>query len=168
MTARQPQAEYRDGHGFIAEVIRTSRRKSADIRVEDGAVSVVVPASTSTERIDQLLTAKRRCIKEKIALHREQAPPATRRFVSGEAFSYLGRNYRLKVETGNFAPVTLLNGRLVVTVPEGSQRPHMVRNALVRWYKHQAEHKLTEKVTRFAPMVRVEPAGVGIRSFKSR
>ena len=168
MTARQPQAEYRDGHGFIAEIIRTSRRTSADIRVEDGAVSVVVPASTSTERIDQLLTAKRRWIKEKIALHREQAPPATHRFVSGEAFSYLGRNYRLKVETGNFAPVKLLNGRLVVTVPEGSQQPHMVRNALVRWYKRQAEQKLTEKVARFAPMVGVEPAGVGIRSFKSR
>ena len=168
MTARQPQAEYRDGHGFIAEIIRTSRRKSADIRVEDGAVSVVVPTSTPTERIDQLLAAKRRWIKEKIALHREQAPPATRRFVSGEAFSYLGRNYRLKVETGNFAPVKLLNGRLVVTVPEGSQQPHMVRNALVRWYKRQAEQKLTEKVARFAPMVGVEPAGVGIRSFKSR
>lgn len=168
MTARQPQAEYREGHGFIAEVIRTSRRKSADIRVEDGAVSVVVPTSTSTERIDQLLATKRRWIKEKIALHREQAPPATRRFVSGEAFSYLGRNYRLKVETGNFAPVKLLNGRLVVTVPEGSQQPHMVRNALVRWYKRQAEQKLTEKVVRFAPMVGVEPAGVGIRSFKSR
>tara|TARA_R100000900_G_scaffold39187_1_gene32255 strand:- start:21470 stop:22189 length:720 start_codon:yes stop_codon:yes gene_type:complete len=168
VTARQPQAEYRDGHGFIAEIIRTSRRKSADIRVEDGAVSVVVPTSTTTERIDQLLIAKRRWIKEKIALHREQAPTATRRFVSGEAFSYLGRNYRLKVETGNFAPVKLLNGRLVVTVPEGSQQPHMVRNALVRWYKRQAEQKLTEKVARFAPMVGVEPAGVGIRSFKSR
>jgi predicted metal-dependent hydrolase len=168
VTARHPQAEYRDGHGFIAEVIRTSRRKSADIRVEDGAVSVVVPTSTSTERIDQLLATKRRWIKEKIALQREMAPAATRRFVSGEAFSYLGRNYRLKVETGNFAPVRLLHGRLVVTVPSGSQQPHMVRNALVRWYKRQAEHKLTEKVTRFAPLVGVEPAGVGIKTFRSR
>ena len=47
--SRQPQPpkpEYRDGHGFIAEIIRTNRRKSADIRVEDGAVSVVVPVNT--------------------------------------------------------------------------------------------------------------------------
>ena len=35
--------EYREANGFIAEVIRTERRKTADIRVEDGAVSVVVP-----------------------------------------------------------------------------------------------------------------------------
>ena len=40
--AREP--EYRDGHGFIAEVIRTRRRKSADIRVEEGAGSVGVQA----------------------------------------------------------------------------------------------------------------------------
>ena len=163
---RQP--EYRDGNGFIAEIIRTSRRKSADIRVEDGAVSVIVPLNTPTERIDQLLVTKRRWIKEKINLHRESAPASSKQFVSGEAFAYLGRNYRLKVERGNFAPVRLLQGRLVVTVPQGKEQPHMVRNALVRWYKRQAEQKLTEKVERFAPVVSVEPFGVGVKSFKSR
>lgn len=164
--SRQP--EYRDGNGFIAEIIRTNRRKSADIRVEEGAVSVVVPTNTPNEKIDQLLSAKRRWIKEKITLHQEMTPASSKRYVSGEAFSYLGRNYRLKVETGNFAPVKLLNGRLVVTVPSGTEQPHMVRNALVRWYKRQAEQKLTEKVNRFAPLVGVEPAGIGIRTFKSR
>lgn len=167
MTAAD-KPEYRDANGFIAEIIRTNRRKSADIRVEDGAVSVVVPTNTPDERIDQLLAAKRRWIKEKITLHQEMAPATTKRFVSGEAFSYLGRNYRLKVETGNFAPVKLIDGRLVVIAPTGTEQPHMVRNALVRWYKRHAENKLTEKVERFAPMVGVEPAGVGIRTFKSR
>mgnify|MGYP003625567267 CR=1 FL=1 len=166
VAAQKP--EYRDADGFIAEIIRTDRRKSADIRVEDGAVSAVVPINTSAEKIDQLLAAKRRWIKEKITLHREMTPVISKRYVSGEAFSYLGRNYRLKVETGNFAPVKLRNGRLVVTVPSGTEQPHMVRNALVRWYKRQAEQKLTEKVNRFAPLVGVEPAGVGIRTFKSR
>lgn len=167
MTAAQ-KPEYRDANGFIAEVIRTDRRKSADIRVEDGAVSVIVPMNTSSEKIDQLLAAKRRWIKEKITLHQELTPASSKRYVSGEAFSYLGRNYRLKVEAGNFAPVKLLSGQLVVTVPTGTQQPHMVRNALVRWYKRQAEQKLTEKVDRFAPVVGVEPAEVGIRTFKSR
>lgn len=160
--------EFIERDGFIAEIIRTNRRKSADIRVEDGAVSVVVPVNTSAEKIDQLLAAKRRWIKEKITLHREMTPASKKRYVSGEAFSYLGRNYRLKVETGDFAPVKLLNGRLVVTVPHGTEQPHMVRNALVRWYKRQAEQKLTEKVRRFAPVVGVDPAEVSIRTFKSR
>lgn len=160
--------EYRDGKGFIAEIIRTGRRKSADIRVEEGAVSIVVPANTTPEKIDQLLADKRRWIKEKIAVQQELAPASTKQYVSGEAFSYLGRNYRLKIEQGSFAPVKLLQGRLVVTLPTGAEQPHMVRNALVRWYKRQAEQKLQQKVERFSSLVGVEPAGVGIKTFRSR
>lgn len=161
-------SEYRDGNGFIAEIIRTSRRKTASIRVEEGAVSVVVPASISVEKIDQLLVSKRLWIKEKMALQRALAPVTDKQFVSGEAFPYLGRNYRLKVEQGSFVPVKLLQGQLVVQTPEGSQQPHMIRNALVRWYKRQALQKMRDKVKRYAPMVGVKPAGVAIKSFKSR
>lgn len=161
-------SEYRDGNGFIAEIIRTSRRKTALIRVEEGAVSVVVPASISVEKIDQLLVSKRLWIKEKMALQRAQAPVTGKQFVSGEAFSYLGRNYRLKVTRGPFVPVKLLQGQLVVQMPEGSQQPYMIRNALVRWYKRQALQKMRDKVKRYAPMVGVKPTGVAIKSFKSR
>lgn len=161
-------SEYRDGNGFIAEIIRTSRRKTASIRVEEGAVSVVVPASISVEKIDQLLVSKRLWIKEKMALQRALAPVTDKQFVSGEAFPYLGRNYRLKVEQGSFVPVKLLQGQLVVQTPEGSQQPHMIRHALVRWYKRQALQKMRDKVKRYAPMVGVKPAGVAIKSFKSR
>lgn len=131
--------EYRDGNGFIAEVIRTSRHKTADIRVEEGAVSIVVPITTSVEKIDQLLLAKRMWIKEKMALQREMIPASSKQFVSGEAFPYLGRNYRLKVTTGAFTPIKLLQGRLIVQVHEGSKQSHIIRNALVHWYKRQAD-----------------------------
>tara|TARA_R110001599_G_C12164534_1_gene652579 strand:- start:398 stop:1117 length:720 start_codon:yes stop_codon:yes gene_type:complete len=168
MIAPAPKPEYRDANGFIAEIIRTNRRKSADIRVEDGAVSVVVPVNTSAEKIDQLLTAKRRWIIEKIALHQEKTPVNSKRYVSGEAFSYLGRNYRLKVEQGPFAPVKLIKGRLVVTTPSGSEQPHIIRNAIIRWYKHRANNKLRVKVDRYTSILGVHPMGISIRSFKSR
>lgn len=160
--------EYRDGKGFIVEVIRTKRRKSADIRVEEGAVSIVVPTATTVEKIDQLLLAKRLWIKEKLALQRELRPASNKDFVSGEAFPYLGRNYRLKVETGPFAPVKLIQGRLVVQMPDEHQQPHIIRNAIVRWYKRQATQRLHEKVARYAPMVGVATPEVGIKSFRAR
>ena len=168
MVATDEHTEYRDGNGFIAEIIRTDRRKTADLRVEDGAVSIIVPRHVSLEKIDQILASKRPWIKAKLALHREAAPVSGKVFLSGEAFPYLGRNYRLKVEQGPFAPVRLIQGRLVVQVPQGSEQPHMVRNALVRWYKRQAEQKLAEKVARYAPIVGVKPHGVGIKTFRSR
>jgi predicted metal-dependent hydrolase len=126
--------------------------------VEYGVVSVVVPAQLPADRIDRLLAAKRRWIDEQIILHREMTPVGRKHYVSGEAFTYLGRNYRLKVERGDFAPVRLVQGRLVVTVPGGTEQPDGIRNALVRWYKRLADQKLREKVDRFAPMVGVKPA----------
>lgn len=162
------QSEYIDGGGYITEVIRTSRKKSADVRVEDGAVSIVVPMELEQERIQQILNDKRRWIKEKIYLHREAMIGIDKDFISGESFSYLGRNYRLKVNRGHFKPVKLIQGRLVVTVPNGKEQPHMIRNALVRWYKHLAEQKLQDKAERYAAIIGVNPTGIGIRTFKSR
>lgn len=160
--------QYIEGNGFIAEVIRTARIKTADIRVEEGVVSVVVPTELTDERINQLLKDKKRWIKDKIILHREALPVSAKKYVSGESFSYLGRNYRLKVHHGEFSPVKLVRGYLVVTVPEGQQQSYMIRNALVRWYRHHAELKLKEKAERYSLMVGVKPTAVGIKTFKSR
>lgn len=162
------QSEYIQGKGFIAEVVRTNRIKSADLKIEDGAVSVVVPIELSLERIEKLLIDKQRWIREKLVLQREAMPVSQKDFISGESFSYLGRNYRLKVERAPFAPVKLIQGRLVATLHSGSDEPHMVRNALVRWYRKRAEAKLQEKAKRYAKIAGVEPRSVGIQTFKSR
>jgi predicted metal-dependent hydrolase len=168
MMAAVKAPEYREAKGFIAEIIRTERRKTADIRVEDGAVSVVVPINLALSCIDELLKTKRKWIREKLSLQQEAQPVSEKQFVSGESFPYLGRNYRLKVHGGEFQPVKLLRGYLHVTVPDGVRSPQMVRNALIRWYKAQAERKLLEKVARFAPVIGVNPKSISVRSFKSR
>lgn len=160
--------EYIQGNGFIAEVIRTTRRKTATVKVDDGVVSVVVPEQLPEVRIEQLLKDKNRWIKDKISTQRKIQPQSPKEFVSGEAFSYLGRNYRLKVVRGPFKPVKLLQGRLVATLPFGPDKPHMVRNALVRWYRAQAAPKLIEKTARYAEIIGVEPTGVSIKTFKAR
>ena len=53
-----------------------------------------------------------------MTLQRDMAPASNKQFVSGEAYPYLGRNYRLKVEHGPFAPVKLLQGCLVVQMTD--------------------------------------------------
>ncbi|SMG63925.1 protein containing DUF45 [methanotrophic bacterial endosymbiont of Bathymodiolus sp.] len=116
-------------NGFIAEIVRTSRVKSADIKIEECAVSVVVPRQLPIEHIEQLLKDKNRWIKEKLILQREALPVSSKEYISGEAFSYLGRNYRLKVNHGAFKPMKLLQGRLVATVPNTQEQAHMIRNA---------------------------------------
>ena len=160
--------QYIQVRGFVAEVIRTARIKSARLQVDEGAVSIIVPDALADVRIEKLLKDKTRWIKEKLYLYQQTMPVSSREFVSGEAFPYLGRNYRLKIESGAFQPVKLKQGRLVVTLPKEVATPQLVRNALVRWYRLQAQQRFAEKVLRYAKVVGVSPTAVDIKTFKSR
>jgi predicted metal-dependent hydrolase len=162
-------AEVIHGKGFDAEVIRTDRRKTATVKVVEGKVSVVVPRSTTTDKVEALVIRKTRWIREKLLLHREHQPPKPKEYVSGECFTYLGRNYRLKVESGPAKSVKLKGGRLVVQVPPSVQkRNQYVQAALTEWYRTHALQKLREKVDRYSKMVRVSPSSVGIKTFTGR
>jgi len=168
MSALMKEIEYVQGNGFVAEISRTNRIKSATIKVEEGAVSVVVPLDLTQSRITKLLKDKNRWIKEKIILHRDAQPVSDKQYVSGESFSYLGRNYRLKVNKGQYQPVVLSNGRFVVTVPSGSDDHELIRDALTSWYKTHAETKFREKTIRYAKILDVNYSSVGIKTYKSR
>jgi len=162
-------AEVIHGKGFDAEVIRTDRRKTATVKVEEGRVSVVVPRSTSTEKVQALVNQKTRWIREKLLLQQEQEPPRAKEYVSGECFTYLGRNYRLKVESGPVRRVKLKGGRLVVQVPPSVQkREQYIQSALTDWYREHALERLQEKVGRYAKVVGTTPSSVAIRAFTGR
>jgi hypothetical protein len=160
--------EFVRGQDFIAEVIRTKRRKSATVKVEEGKVSVVVPESLPDTRIEALVSQKTRWVREKLKIHENSIVVRPKEYVSGESFTYLGRNYRLKVNTAADATVRLLGGRLVVALPGGDNRPERVRDALTGWFRKHAEVKLREKSERYAKIVGVAPSSVDIKTFKSR
>jgi hypothetical protein len=160
--------EYIQGNGFVAQVSRTDRIKSARIKVEEGIVIVVVPRLLTQERIKKLLDDKKLWIKQKIALHPQAKVIHEKQYVSGEAFSYLGRNYRLKVAEGELTPIKLVQGRLAISVPKGSSQSKLVKYALTSWLRTRAELKLREKLIRYSPIVGVETNGYKVKSFQSR
>lgn len=160
--------EYIQGKGFVAEVTRTKRTKSATIKVEDGTVIVVVPYTLAQERIVRLLSDKTRWIKEKLALRFQEPNKSDKQYVSGESFSYLGRNYRLKVNKGQYQPVKLSRGRFTITLRVGSDNPELIQDSLTSWYKQHAQAKLTEKSKRYSEIIGVTYASVGIKPYKSR
>jgi predicted metal-dependent hydrolase len=160
--------EFISGQGFVAEVVRTARLKTARLQVEDGVVSIAVPKALDVDKIEQLLKDKASWIKEKLYLHQQQQPTPKREMLSGEAFPYLGRNYRLKIITGNLQPVKLKHGRLQISLPKAMRHEHIIRDMLTHWYRTQAELRFKEKVKRYASIVGVEPSDVSVKTFKSR
>lgn len=168
MKATSKAPERIKANGYDVEVARTSRRKSATIKVEDGLVIVVVPKALELEKIEKLVADKHQWIIEKLAIQLEATPRSDKEYVSGEAFPYLGRNYRLKVLQGDLSPTKLVNGRITVCVPDPSNQSHYIRRSLMNWYKRNAEKKIRDKVRRYENLVGVETGVVRIKEFKSR
>ena len=157
------------GNGFVAEIVRSSRRKTAAIKIKKGKVFVVVPECLTMAAIESLVDKKHRWIKEKLAIQNEIIAIKPKEFVSGESFSYLGRNHPLKIEAGLYPVIKLHQDELVVSVRDKTvDNSQAIKQLLFKWYKQQAESELRDKTERYSSIIGVNPSSVTIKSFKSR
>ena len=82
------------------EVVSTKRKKSASIIIKKDLVQIVVPESLSKSRVDELIKKRMPWIKKKLLEQSKKSILVPKEFVNGESFSYLGKNYRLKIISG--------------------------------------------------------------------
>lgn len=138
-------------------------------------VSVVVPEGTAQERIDAALRRKASWILRKLADFQEIKPLSTyHKFISGEKFLYLGRQYRMKVQAqDNMHDVSLVfqNGRFVATVPTSSTptwRGEQLREAFRAWYITHGLIKVQQRMKLFAPRLGLAPSKVVVKEQQAR
>ncbi|WP_305840812.1 YgjP-like metallopeptidase domain-containing protein [Photobacterium leiognathi] len=74
MAADKAALEQIAANGYLVNVNRTKRTKTATINVVEGEVSITVPKELDMSRIVQIVESKHTWIIEKLAIH-EQAPP---------------------------------------------------------------------------------------------
>lgn len=157
---------------FNFEIVRRPGRKTASISVKDNSVIVVVPKTLSDKRVEEVVRRKARWIREKLKFNLEvRKTYRPKEYVSGESFSYLGKNYRLKVVDGKPEKVSLRNSRIYVHAPHslsGEKRDKLIVSQLTEWYQEHALIALQEKAKRFSAQLVVWPKKVGIKSYKSR
>ena len=157
------------GNGFVAEIVRSSRRKTAAIKIKKGKVFVVVPECLTMAAIESLVDKKHRWIKEKLAIQNEIMDIKPKEFISGESFSYLGKNHPLKIESGLYPVIKLHQDELVVSVRDKTvDNSQAIKQLLFKWYKQQAESELRDKTEKYSSIIGVNPSSVTIKSFKSR
>jgi predicted metal-dependent hydrolase len=159
---------------FDYQVFRRPRRKTAYISVNpDCSVRILVPSALTDEKIIELVNRKSRWIRTKIAHFQEiNHNQKQREYVSGESFTYLGRNYRLKINSGGMSEtVKLMNGRFNIYLPPeitDFDRERFVVDQLTSWYKERAIIRLRQKTVRYAKQLGVVPVSVGLRDYKSQ
>ena len=158
-----------EGVGFVAELIRSPKRKTAAIKIQKGKVYVMVPAGLTLAAIESLVANKSRWIKEKLAIQQKIIAIKPKVFVSGESFSYLDKSHPLKIVGGLYPVIKLHREELVVSVrDETADNTAVIKQLLIQWYKQQAESELRDKTERYARIIGVKPTSITIKTFKAR
>jgi predicted metal-dependent hydrolase len=138
------------------EIIYSPRRKNVSISVSpDKKVEVIAPSNLTQESVREVVKRKADWVLKKLDWfdHIHQFD-ASKEYVNGETFLYIGRQYRLKILSGDFEPSVRLKGRyfevtISKNVPQES-RYHVIRDILCEWYLEHAENKLREIMCKYS------------------
>ena len=165
------------GHKTISySIIRTSRRKKTiTLTIEpEGKIIVRVPVRTTDSKLAHIVKSKAEWVVKKLRSLNNISLTATKEFVSGESFSYLGRHLRLKIlrDTDKEKPVVKLHGsRLQVAFYRANRNGKYskeIRDAITEWYKKLAAKRITERITIYTRKMGLSRPGVIIRNQQKR
>lgn len=127
-------------------------RRTLGIEVHpDLSVVVRAPADCDPDTIQARVSKRASWISKQLTNFQRYSPrtPA-RQYVNGETHLYLGRQYRLKVVTGEPASVKMNRGYLTMTLP-GKSDPEVVKTLLHRWYLDHARHVFIDVLDEWLP-----------------
>lgn len=152
------------------EVRFLASRQTLAIEVHpDSRVLVRAPINCPEALIAQRVHRRAAWISRQLAEFERYRPrtPA-RQYINGESHLYLGRQYRLKLISGEAASVTLTRGQLRVSLP-GELAPERVKAWLHRWYLDRARTVFTEVLdASLLHFKGVEPPRMIVRAMQSR
>lgn len=146
-----------------------SERKSLGITVTpDMDVMVRAPFNTPLESIKEKIRKKAPWIIKQQSFFLSFHPKTSqRKYIGGETHLYLGRQYRLQIDTGSVESVKLKGKFILVTAIEKSR----VRDLLNEWYLQHARDKFGKIA---APLIekfkkhKVEPSSIILLSMPTR
>lgn len=149
------------------EIVRCDRKTLGVVVRPDGAVTVRVPFNAGAQRITEFVDGLKPWIFKHLVRYQQTCPQ--RQFVTGESLPYLGKKYKLKVVAdgaGVQPGVELAGSRLKVTVGRGlaedAQR-EAVKDALIDWYKQQAQEMLPARVGEIGGRMGALPTKVKVK-----
>lgn len=128
-----------------AKLKRTTRKTLAISVLPDGTLELIAPMHARDEMM-LAKVAKRRTwiIKQRRQFQAMNATRPALRYMSGATHRYLGKQYRLKIETTDETSVSLKGGFLHVRVGERSDEA--VKTALQAWYRAHAKQQFSQRL----------------------
>jgi len=130
-------------------VKRSAKRKKLTITVErDRSVVVHAPATTSDERIREVVDSKKPWIYEKTRHAQKYSGlphPPGKELANGESALYLGRHYQIEIIRGGASEIWF-EQRFLIPASLSSKRKSVMHD----WYVAKAKEKILPRVKSFA------------------
>ena len=131
------------------------RRKTLSITVFPNlSVKVVAPESATLEKVKSRVKKRAPWIlKQK--LYFEDFLPASppKKYISGESFRYLGRQYRLKVIKSKREEVKL-KGRFITVYTANKSNTQKIKRLLNAWYREHARRRFEDRIEALFPKLK--------------
>lgn len=136
---------------FSFNVLRVERKTLAIEVFPDSRVMIKAPLETAFAEIQQRVVRRAGWIKKQLDYFRQFEPRTPeRRYVGGETHLYLGKQYRLKVSSGEVDAVKLIRGHFHLEIKD-NPTPEKVRSLLDGWYAEKAAEWYRESYDRNWP-----------------
>ncbi|QBG48282.1 M48 family peptidase [Verrucomicrobia bacterium S94] len=120
-------------------LVREERKRYRITITPDMRVTVSAPKQATDAQIETMLNGKKRWIVRKLDLVESFIPlPAPLRYVSGETIRYIGRQYRLKVESSEQYSAKLKGKYLEICVTDKNDF-EAIKGMVDKWYQTRAE-----------------------------
>lgn len=148
-----------------------TERKTTDIVIErNGVITVRPPINLSPEMADAVVDSKRMWIYRNLAEWKDlNAAAVAREWVNGETFLYLGRAYRLSLDSDQVADLQLKEGRFCLSrdliEKEG---PVAARQAFESYFTEKGLERFFRRAAYFAPKVGVKIQGIKVKEMGFR
>lgn len=152
--------------GVDISIEKTKRRKTVSIFIErDGSVRVLAPWTTTDEMIEKAVKSKEYQIFTKIAKWKElNQGKVNRKFVNGQSFLYLGKNYRLSVEENQDVPLKISGGFFRLDKKHLDKANKVFKD----FYRKKAEQKIKERLKLIEGKFRQKPTAIKVLELRNR
>ena len=156
---------------LLVRLVRTDRRKTVSISLEDDAIRVLAPKRLTERRIQEIINNKSNWIGKRLKDQAAAPKIRSKQFVDGEIFSYLGKHYTFERRHDVQSSVKLKFGRLISTLDSTVSEKEAIethQTHVTNWYRERATDVLTQKTAQHGSALKLIPSAINIKNYKAR
>ena len=144
---------------------RSRKRRSIGLHVDDRGLTVSMPLRASERWLNSVLQAQATWIVKKLDGWQQRKPEEVV-WADGEMIPFLGEQLVLRVHLNLLSTMAEQRGNVLwVFVPDNDAV--QIEQAVLQWYRQQAEVLFVERVAQYAPLLNVTPQAIKLSRAKT-